>query len=136
MARNRGLVGDEGALVLEARLIRLIGGLLDGRGDMKTASSVKTWACRVNLLDGRCPDGCCGYTAARVTSPRTGREVRLDLDAMPASARLRIVEAMMAVKKLPREGGGRLNLTGECWVSLSRQELEGILANEGVCYGS
>jgi hypothetical protein len=93
----------------------------------------KTWTCKVACSDGRCPDGCCGCVSVSVTSPKTGRVVRLDLNAIPTEARSRIVEAVIA---LPghRTLECRKNLSGTVSVNLSKSDLEAILRNEGACY--
>lgn len=89
----------------------------------------KSWTCKVDLFDGRCPDGCCGHVTARVTSP-TGRTVKLDHRSLPVDARARIVKAILARGTLV-ELECRTELTGSAEVSLTKTELQAILANEG-----
>lgn len=100
---------------------------------------MKSWICPVTLSDGRCPDGCCGCVWASVTSPVTGRTVKLDYMAIPKGPRARIVEAVLATRPADevaaeREDLGRARLNGSAKVSLWRDELVEILANEGACF--
>jgi hypothetical protein len=96
---------------------------------------MKTWNCRVDLRDHRCPDGCCGNVEATVTSPVTGRKVKLDLYAIPQPARDAIVKAVVA--SLPRNTDPHMHrdvLNGSTSARLSKSDLQTILAKEGACY--
>lgn len=99
---------------------------------------MKSWVCPVTLRDGRCPDGCCGCVMAGVTSPVTGRVVELDYLAIPRGARGRIVEAVLAGRSAAEvdaeDALGRVRLSGSAVVSLTRDDLVTILANDGACY--
>ena len=92
----------------------------------------KSWPCKVELRDGRCPDGCCGACMAVVTSP-TGRTVTLDYRAIPAPSRERIIEGVLQGGKV-KELECRVQLNGTVTLPLSLSDLQVILANEGARY--
>ena len=101
---------------------------------MSKPTAPATYACKTELFDARCTDGCCGNVFMSVTSRRTGRVITVDFHDVPRDrVRVgRIVDAVVDSRPLSERNGelestGRVLLNGTATVRFTLDELNAIL---------